>query len=245
MNEQVREHLRMLRLPGFIQALDEQLGNTRYQDLSFEERLTFLVQKEFQRRDNQRLSRRLKLAKLKQAATIDQIDFAVQRGMHKKKFLELAQLEWLTKHHNLMIVGPTGVGKTFVASALGNHACMQGYTVRYAKTSTLVAELLGAKADGSYLKLSSTLARTDLLIVDEWLREPLSESHAREILDLLDDRFRKASTLFATQYPVAEWYRLIKDPTLAEAILDRVMHDSLRIELKGESMRKITSLISQ
>lgn len=241
MNEQIREQLHTLRLPGFIQALEEQLGSAHYTELTFEERLTFLVQKEFSRRDNQKLLRRLKNAKLKQAATLDQVDFSVQRGLQKKKFLELSELHWIAKHHNLMIVGPTGVGKTFLASALGNHACMRGHTVRYVKTSLLVSELLGAKADGSFSKFSAMLAKTDLLIVDEWLREPLSESHSREILDLLDDRFRRSSTLFATQFPVAEWYRLITDPTLAEAILDRVMHDSLRIELKGESMRKITS----
>jgi DNA replication protein DnaC len=243
MNEQVREQLRMLRLPGFLQGMEEQQESTRYADLSFEERLTFLVDKECSRRDNLRLQRRLKNAKLKQSATLDQVDFAVARGLSKKKFMELAELQWIAAHHNLMIVGPTGVGKSFLASVLGDQACKSGLSVRYIKTSLLLSELLSAKADGSYLKLASALARTDLLIVDEWLREPLSEPHAREILDLLDDRFRKSSTLFATQFPVVEWYRLIKDPTLAEAILDRVMHDSLRIELKGESMRKLTSKI--
>ena len=243
MNEQVRDQLRILKLPGFLQAIEEQQGSTHYADLSFEDRLTFLVQKECSRRDNLRLQKRLKQAKLKQAATLDQIDFTVPRGLNKKKFLELSQLQWVIAHHNLMIVGPTGVGKSFLASALGDQACKNGLSVRYLKTSTLLSELLSAKADGSYLKLTAALARTDLLIIDEWLREPLSESHAREILDLLDDRFRKSSTLFATQFPIAEWYRLIKDPTLAEAILDRVMHDSLRIELKGESMRKLTSKV--
>jgi len=244
MNEQIREQLRSLRLPGFIQAWEEQHGNARYTDLTFEERLTFLVQKETLRRDNQKLARRLKNAKLKQSATLDQVDFSVQRGLNKKKFLELGELQWVLNHHNLMIVGPTGVGKSFLASALGDQACKRGFTARYLKTSTLLSDLLSAKADGSYSKFTSALAHTDLLVIDEWLREPLSESHAREILDLLDDRFRKSSTLFATQFPVSDWYRLIKDPTLAEAILDRVVHDSLRIELKGESMRKLTSKIA-
>lgn len=245
MNEQVREQLRVLKLPGFLQAMEEQQGSPHYADLSFEERLTFLIQKECTRRENLRLQKRLKYAKLKQAATLDQVDFAVPRGLNKKKFIEISQLQWVTAHHNLMIVGPTGVGKSFLASVLGDQACKMGHSVRYIKTSALLSELLSAKADGSYLKLAAAFARTDLLIIDEWLREPLSESHAREILDLLDDRFRKFSTLFATQFPIAEWYRLIKDPTLAEAILDRVMHDSLRIELKGDSMRKLTSKVSK
>lgn len=244
MKEQTRESLRALRLPGFIQGLEEQQSGSRYDDLPFEERLSFLIQKECLRRENHRLQTRLKNAKLRQSATLDQIDFSVPRGLNKKKFLEISELAWIDNRHNLMIAGPTGVGKSFIASALGDHACKRGMTVRYAKTSTLLSELLASKADGSYTKVASALARIDLLIIDEWLREPLSESHAREILDLLDDRFRKASTLFATQFPIAEWYKLIKDPTLAEAILDRVVHDSLRIELKGESMRKLTSKVS-
>lgn len=244
MNEQVREQLHTLRLPGFIQALQEQQGNTRYADLSFEERLTFLIQRECLRRDNQRLARRLKVARLKQSATLDQVDFVLARGLNKKKFLELAELQWVAQHHNLIFAGPTGIGKSFLASALGDQACKRGFVVRYFKTAALLSELLGARADGSYAKFTGALARTDLLIIDEWLREPLPEVHAREVLDLLDDRFRKSSTLFATQFPVTEWHRLIKDPTLADAILDRIVHDSLRIELKGESVRKSTSKLS-
>ncbi len=245
MNEQLCDQLRTLRLAGFIQGLQEQQENARYRELSFEERLGFLLQKECLRRDNGKLVRRLKNAHLKQAATLDQVDFTVLRGLNKKKFMELADLAWVAQHHNLTIVGPTGVGKSFLASVIGDQACKHGFTVRYFKTSALVSELLSAKADGSYPKFSAALARTDLLLIDEWLREPLSDCHAREILDLLDDRFRKSSTLFATQFPVADWYRLIKEPTLAEAILDRVVHDSLRIELKGESMRKLTSKVTQ
>lgn len=245
MNQQLTEQLRSLRLVGFIQGLQEQQESASYRDLPFEERLAFLAQKECLRRDNGRLVRRLRLAQLKQAATLEQVDYSVSRGLNKKKFLELAQLAWVSTHHNLLILGPTGVGKSFLASVLGDQACKQGFTVRYFKTSTLVSELLAAKADGSFPKFSAALARTNLLIIDEWLRDPLSESHARELLDLLDDRFRASSTLFATQFPVAEWYKLIKEPTLAEAILDRVVHDSHRIELKGESMRKLTSKLQR
>jgi len=237
------EQLRSLRLGGFIQALLEQQESTHYHDLPFEDRLGFLVQKECLRRDNRRLTQRLNAARIKQSASLDQVDFTVSRGLNKKKFMELSQLDWIVKHHNLTIVGPTGVGKSFLASPLADQACKLGYSARYFKTSTLISDILSAKADGSYPKLTASLSRFDLLIIDEWLREPLEEAEAREILDLLDDRFRKSSTLFATQFPIQEWYRLIKEPTLSEAILDRIVHDSLRIELKGESMRKLTSAI--
>ena len=243
MKEQTIEQLRTLRLPGFIQALLEQQEQKMYADLSFEERLAFLVQKECLRRDNLRLQQRLKSAKLKQSATISEVDFTVQRGLHKKKFLELAELQWVSLHHNLIISGPTGVGKSFLASALGDQACKHGFTARYCKTADLVSDLLAARADGSFKKFTAAMARTDLLLVDEWLREPILEPHARELLDLFDDRFRKASTIFITQLPVSGWYKLIKDPTIAEAILDRIVHDSLRLELKGDSMRKITSKV--
>lgn len=244
MNEQLCEQLRNLHLVGFIHAIQEQSESLQhYQELTFEERLGFLVQKECMRRDNKRLIGRLKSARLKQSATIDQIDFSIARGLQKKKFLELAQLEWVQQHHNLTIIGPTGVGKSFLACTLGDKACKNGLAVRYFKTSALISALLSAKADGSFPRLSANLAKVDLLIIDEWLREPLSEANAREILDLLDDRYRKSSTIFATQFPVADWYQLIKEPTLAEAILDRVVHDSLRLELKGESMRKLTSKV--
>jgi len=245
MNEQMLEQLRSLRLGGFVQALLEQQESTHYHDMPFEDRLGFLVQKECLRRDNRRLTQRLNAAKIKQTATLDQVDFTVGRGLNKKKFMELANHDWIVKHHNLTIVGPTGVGKSFLASALADQACKLGYSARYFKTSALISEILAAKADGSYPKLTASLARFDLLIIDQWLREPLDDTEAREILDLLDDRFRKASTLFATQFPVTEWYKLIKEPTLAEAILDRIVHDSLRIQLMGQSMRQITSSIKE
>lgn len=244
MNEQLREQLRLLRLPGFIEALDEQLRNNSYGDLSFEERMTFMVERECLRRDNQRLNRRLKTAELLKAATLDQVDFVIQRGLPKKKFLELAELHWLTQHHNLIIVGPTGAGKSFLASVLGDQACKRGFAVRRMKTAKLIEEIASAKADGSYPKFNTALARTELLIIEEWLREPLSEQKAGEILDLIDDRFRNSSLLLTTQFPVDDWYQRIKEPTLAEAMLDRLIHDSFRLELHSDlSVRDLTSKV--
>jgi DNA replication protein DnaC len=242
--QQTLEKLRELRLGGFVSALLEQAESKQYQDLSFEERLGFLVEKEYTRRENLRLQNRLRKAKLRQAASLDQVDFEVKRGLPKAKFMELAQCGWLRHHHNLILLGPTGVGKSFLASVLGDQACKLGYNVRYIKMQELLAEILQARADGSFKSFWTKLQKNHLLIIDEWLRDPLSAIDSRELLDLLDERYRKASCLFTTQLPVTDWYRHIPDPTLAEAILDRVVHDSLRLELQGESMRKLTTTLT-
>lgn len=163
------------------------------------------------------------------------------RGLKKAQFLDWAQGQWLSDHLNLVLVGPTGTGKTFLSCVLADHLCKQGQSVRYIKTAELVSELKLAKADGSFPRLRKRLAGFDLVILDEWLRDPLSASDAREILDFLDDRYRRSSCLFATQFPVNQWHQQIQEPTLADAILDRIVHDSLRLALKGESMRKLTS----
>lgn len=161
--------------------------------------------------------------------------------MKKTQFLEWAQGQWLSQHLNLIFMGPTGVGKTFLACVLADHLCKQGYNVRYFKTAELLSELKFAKVDGSFPKLRKQLAAFDLIILDEWLRDALSPNDAREVLDFLDDRYRRSSCLLATQFPVNQWHPQIQDPTLADAILDRLVHDSLRLTLKGESMRKLTS----
>ena len=241
--QQTLEKLRDLKLGGFVAGLLEQSQSKHYQDLAFEERLGFLVERECSRRENLRLATRLRKAKLKQAATLDQVDFTVPRGLLKTKFLELAQCQWVQNCHNLVLLGPTGVGKSFLACVLGDQACKLGYAVKYIKTQQLLSDLLQARADGSFSTLWRQLSKFSLLIIDEWLRDPLSQVDAREILDLLDERYRKASCLFATQLPIVDWYRYFADPTLADAILDRVVHDSLRTELQGESMRKLTSNI--
>jgi len=172
------------------------------------------------------------------------VDFQVSRGLQKSLFLQWLQGGWLVDHLNLIMVGPTGMGKTFLSCVLAHHFCLQGHTVRYFKTAELLCELQLAKADGSFPKLRKRLASFDLLILDEWLRDPLSPADARDILDILDERYRRSSCLFATQFPVNQWHQQIHEPTLADAILDRIVHDSLRLTLKGESMRKLTSSLS-
>lgn len=244
MIEQTIEKLKLLRLGTFAKALREQLESSTYLGLPFEERLSYLIEQEFAARENRRLARILREAQLKQRCAVEDVDFDTARNLKRSQYMELAQCIWIRKKHNLIITGPTGVGKSFIASALADKACKLDLRARYTKTSTLARELLIAREDGSYPRLIARFARTHLLIIDEWLRDPLSQEQARELLDLLDERFRNASTVFISQLPVSDWHQHIGDPTLADAILDRVVHDAHRIKLNGESMRKRTADLS-
>jgi DNA replication protein DnaC len=244
MNPSTVEQLKALRLTGMLAAWQEQQISGVYHDLSFDERLSLLVEREHHRRFEQKLQRRIKQAQLTTRAGITDIDFTIGRSLVKSKFLELAEGQWIKNHHHLIIVGPTGVGKTFLASVLAEHSCQIGFTARYFKCSDLMMELKLAKVDGSLRQLRRQLASFNLLILDDWLRDPLSSSEAREVLDVLDERYRRASCLFATQLPVQQWHQYVEDPTLADAILDRIVHDALRLNLNGESMRKLTSPLS-
>lgn len=235
--------LRSFHVPGFIQALADQQESTAYKDLSFDERLSLLIESEHTRRVSQRIAHKLKAAELMTQATIDQVDFSITRGVSRTTFLDLAAGDWIRKAHHLVITGPTGSGKTFIASALANNACRRSLSVRYMRAHEWLGEMLIARSQATYHKLRTKLSKLNLIIVDEWLREPLPTAHAREFLDLFDDRYRKASCLIISQLPVADWHSQIQDPTLADAILDRLVHDSIRIELVGESMRKRTSTL--
>ena len=235
------DKLGALRLRGFRDALAEQLENPRYAELSFEERLGLLVDRETTRREQSRLGRRLKAARLKERAVPEDLDLSAPRGLDRPQVLELLQAEWVRRHLNVIVVGPTGVGKTYLACALGHTACRADFSVRYARTSRLLHELELAKADGSYTKLLDSLARTQLLILDDWLRDPLSPTQTRDLLEILDDRYRRSSTLLATQVPVDGWHQHLSDPTLADALLDRFVHHAYRLALTGESRRKTHS----
>ena len=239
--QQTIEQLKNLKLNGLLEAWSEQQAQPTYQDLAFDERFALLVEREYIKRQNQRLQRRLKQAQLFIGASLADIDFSVPQGLKKTQFLEWAQGQWLTKHLNLIILGSTGVGKTFLACTLADHLCKQGHTVRYLKTAELISQLQLAKADGSFPQFRKQLASFNLVILDEWLRDELNSNQARELLDFLDDRYRRASCLLVSQFPIHDWHQKIQDPTLADAILDRIVHDSLRLPLKGESMRKLTS----
>lgn len=245
LNADTLAKLRSFHVPGFIQALVEQRESTSYNDLSFEERLSLLIEAENTRRVAQRIQVKLRRAELITNATIDQVDFSVSRGLSRTAFLELAAGTWISKAHHLVITGPTGSGKTFIASALATNVCRKSVSVRYMRAHEWLGELLLARQKGTYQKFRSQLAKIPLIIVDEWLREPLPAAHAREFLDLFDDRYRKASCIIISQLSLSDWHQQIQDPTIADAVLDRLVHDSIRIELSGESMRKRTSTLTQ
>jgi len=231
--------LREMRMNGLINALDEQKLNSLYASMAFEERLALLVEQEYLYRENKRLKRNLSSAKLQQNACIEDIDFSVTRGINKTTFAQIATCSFISTKENIAISGPTGIGKTFLSCAIANKVCKLGYTALYKKTSSLLTELRIAQADGSFSKLSRDLRKINLLILDEWLRDPLAPDQARLILDILDDRYQNSSTLFSSQIPLSDWHSLITDSTIADAILDRVAHNSVKLVLKGESMRKI------
>jgi DNA replication protein DnaC len=233
------DQLLELRLPAFRQALREQEENPKYAELSFEERLALLVDHECTQRRENRIRRCIHAAGFPMQATFEDLDFSPGRGLERRKVLELAQCSWITSHHNLIVLGPTGSGKTFVASAFGTAAARAGFTVRYLRTSRLLHSLTLSHQDGSFTNLLRSLARASLLILDDWMRDAIATPSAQDLLEVLDDRFGHASTLLASQVPVADWHLRIPDPTLADAILDRIVHNAQRLELKGESQRKL------
>ena len=235
------DKLTQLRLPAFRAALEEQIHDPQYADMPFEDRLGLLVDRECTHRDNNRLQRRLKAARLVLPATIEDLDLSASRGLDRRLVLHLAQGEWIDQHLNILVLGPTGVGKTFLACALAHSACRYNFTVRYQRTSRLLHHVSLAHADGSYPKLLDTFARTQLLVLDDWLRDPLTRSQSQDLLEILDDRYGRSSTIVATQVPVDEWHVRFPDPTISDAILDRLVHNAYRLTLRGESRRKVDS----
>lgn len=232
------EKLRELRLDGMARAFEEQMASSEFKDLSFEERIGLLVDRELTARNNRRLRTRLKKARLRQAACVEDIDYQHPRGLDKSLMKSLATCQWVSEKLNVLITGPTGVGKSFITCALGHRACLEGYRVFYARASRLFGELLLARGDGRYGKLMHTIAKSHLLIIDDWGLSVLTEQEQRDLLEILEDRHGISSTIIASQIPVEKWHEVIGNPTLADAILDRLIHNAYKINLKGESMRK-------
>jgi DNA replication protein DnaC len=232
------DKLQTLRLHGMIKSLGEQHATPDINDLSFDERFGLMVDRELTEREDARLTTRLKAARLRHNACLEDIDYRSPRGLNKALILQLGSGQWLRDGLNLIIGGPTGVGKTWLACALVHKACRDGYSVRYLRLPRLMEELGLAHGDGRFAKLMAGYAKTDLLILDDWGLAPFTAAQRRDMLELLDDRYGNRSTLVTSQMPVDKWHALIGDPTLGDAILDRLVHNAYRIELKGESMRR-------
>ncbi len=235
---QTTERLKQLRLFGMAKALEEQRTNTSIQALSFDERLGMCVDAELNDRDDRRLERLLRAAKLKVSACPEDVDFSAHRGLDRQVFATLTTCDWIEKSLNTIITGPTGVGKTWLACALGQQAARKGHSVTYKRLSRLMEELEIAYADGSLGKMRTKLAKMDLIILDDWALAPMTARGRNELLELVDDHIGHGSILITSQLPVEQWHEYLGEPTVADAILDRLVHRAHRIELRGESMRK-------
>lgn len=235
------DKLCQMKLFGMAKALEELMTQPQAAGLSFEERLAILVDREADLRAGRQLTRLLNNAKLKQQACVEDIDFRQPRGLDRSAFFSLADCRWIKEHHNLIVTGPTGVGKTYVVCALANKACRLGYSARYWRTSRLLQAIATARADGSYSTLVQKLQKTDVLLLDDWGLSPLRVEEARDLLDIIEDRNQTRSTMIISQLPVSQWHNILTDPTLADAILDRLVHNAYKIDLRGDSMRKLMS----
>jgi DNA replication protein DnaC len=232
------EKLQTLKFTGMAAALTEQMQMPDIEEMAFEERLGLLVDREATERENRRLTSRLRRARLKHNAALEDIDYRHPRGLDKSLIQSLAACRWVTEHLNILITGPTGVGKTWLACALAQKACREGHSALYLRLPRLLQDMAIAKGDGRYPKLLNTLAKTEVLILDDWGLAKLTAEHRRDLLEILEDRHGVRSTLATSQLPIEKWHDSIGDPTLADAILDRLVHNAYKINLKGGSMRK-------
>lgn len=245
LNEQTFEKLYALQLTGMAEALKDQMGRADMDGLAFEERFALLVDAQHLFRENKRMKRLLENAKLKLAASMEDIDYRSPRGLDKSVMLSLGSCDWVKKHRNVIIVGPTGSGKTYLSCALAHKACREGMTAFYLRTPKLYYTLAMARADGSYARVLAKLARTSVLILDDLGMAALTDSERGDLLEVIEDRHGSASTIITSQLPVEHWHEVIGDPTIADALLDRLVHNAHKINLKGESMRKRKAALTQ
>ncbi len=244
MTTQTMAQLRQLKLGGMATALQTQLEQVgTYEGLPFVERLTLLVEHECMTREQRRQERFIRQARFRLKASVTEIDYQHPRNIKQSQIAQLASSDWINRAQNLLITGPCGSGKTYLACALGHNACLLGYSVRYFRLSRLLLELTQAKADGTYYKKLKLLAKIQMIAIDDWGLEPLKPAHRNDLMEIMDDRHGHTSTVVISQLPTDEWYASIGDNTLADAILDRLMHNSHRLQLKGESMRKIMAVV--
>jgi len=239
LNQQTLEKLHALRLQGMAEAFRAQSQQDGIGELSFEERFALLVDQQWNWKQNRALEHRLAKAKLRHRASVEDIDFRTPRGLDRALVRSLIQDSgWVREHQNLFLLGPTGIGKSFLGCALAEKACRDGFTALYTRATQLFRDLALARADGSLRSLLARLARLDVLLVDDWAMAPLADAERRDFLEICEDRYQMRSMILTSQLPVAKWHEQIGDPTLADSILDRLVHNAHRIEMRGESMRK-------
>jgi DNA replication protein DnaC len=241
LQQPMREKLQALKLEGIIEALEQQEREESARELSFLDRLALLVDHQWTWRQNQILARRLRASRLKGSPCVENIDYRAERGLNRTVIRALAQeSSWVKNHEHIFVLGPTGVGKSYIASALAQKACRDGYSIYYTRAAALFRDLHLARADGSLKKLLRRLNRIDVLVVDDWAMVAMSEAERRDFWEIAEDRYQARSMILTSQLPMSRWHEQIGEPTLADAILDRLVHNAHRIEMRGDSMRKKT-----
>jgi DNA replication protein DnaC len=238
LRQETLEKMNAMKLFGMVESFETQLSSSEYAALSFEERVGLMVDTEWTAREQRKLARRLRGAKLKYPACLENVNFRASRGLNRQQVLSLGSCGWIAEHHNVLISGPTGIGKSFLACAFVERACRRGFTGYYVRAPRLIHDLGVARGDGSYGRLLAKLAKLDLLAIDDWLLHPLKESERRDLMEVIEDRAERGSTLIASQLPVKNWHGSIGDPNQADAICDRLLHRAHRIALKGASLRQ-------
>jgi len=232
------DRMNAMKMFFMVDAFQRQLASTQSSALSFEERLGLLIDAEWSGREQRKLDQRLRTARLRHSASIEDVDFKAHRGLSRDLVLALGRGDWLRERQNLLITGPTGVGKSYLACAFAERACRSGFTALYLRAPRLYQELAVSRGDGSYGRLLARLTRTQLLIIDDWGLAPLKDQERRDLLEVVEDRYERASTLITSQLPIKAWHEVIGDATLADAICDRLVHCAHRLELKGPSLRE-------